>query len=179
MVALLRSINVGGGGRLAMADLRAVAESCGHRDVRTYIQSGNVVFRATETRTASVANTLRDALREQVGIDTSVFVRTRDELAAVVAANPLADRAPDPTRLHVVFTDAPAGPALADLDLAAFAPEEAVAEGRQLFLHLPGGIGRSPLAVAVARRLGDGGTTRNWRTTTTLAGWLDELNARS
>jgi uncharacterized protein (DUF1697 family) len=169
MVALLRGINVGGRSRLAMAELRAVATGCGFEDVRTYIQSGNVVLRAPGQVPAEVAHRLRNALAERLARDVAVIVRTGDELAGVVESSPFLPRGADPAHLHVVFVagDEPAVVPLDDLD--AYAPEEAVALGRELHLWLPGGMGRSALATDLARRPGPVATTRNWRTVTRLA----------
>lgn len=172
MVALLRAVNVGGGGKLPMADLRAVATECGFDDVATYVQSGNLVFTTREDDGAVVAATLRAALAAATGVDTDVMVRTRGELRNVVDANPFVDRTDDPTRLHVVFTAETAE--VPDLDATAFLPEEVAAIGRELYLYLPGGIGRSKLAVRVTGRKGPRGTARNWRTVTTLLEMVSE-----
>ncbi len=164
VVALLRGVNVGGKGRLAMADLKQAVEGAGHEDVRTYIQSGNVVLRSSETSTSTLAAGLRRSIAAATGLDTDIFVRTLDELAAVVDANPF----PGSSDVHVVFTAEDPGPSLAGLDLAPYAPEEAVAIGPHVYLHLPGGIGRSRLAADLARRAGPAGTTRGWRTVVAL-----------
>jgi uncharacterized protein (DUF1697 family) len=174
MIALLRGVNVGGRAKLAMSDLRAAAESCGFERVQTYVQSGNVVFRTSVRSTAKVAAQLAAAIDATTDVSPAVFVRTRDELAAVVTGNPYAARTDDPTHLHVVF-DEGTDPVLGRLDLSSYAPEEATAVGRELFLYLPGGIGRSKLAADLARRKGAQGTARNWRTVTTLLDLADEL----
>jgi uncharacterized protein (DUF1697 family) len=173
MVALLRGINVGGRARLAMADLRRIAEGCGLDDVRTYIQSGNVVFRSEEEDTDALADWLRRAIAAAADVDPEVLTRSRDELAAVVDGNPYAELAADPTHLHVLFTVGEAS--LGSLDVPAYAPEEAVAVGRHVYLHLPGGMGRSKLAVDLPRQQGPTGTMRNWRTVTKLLALTDEL----
>lgn len=172
MVALLRGINVGGRNLLAMADLRRIAGEAGFSDVRTYIQSGNVVLASEEGEAEAVAQQLQDAIAEATDLTPAVVVRTRDELAAVVAQNPFADR--DPAHLHVTFTDGDARQLTSALDLPAYAPEEAVAVGGDLYLHLPGGMGRSKLAVDLAKQKSPTGTTRNWRTVTKLLVMADE-----
>jgi uncharacterized protein (DUF1697 family) len=175
MVALLRGVNVGGRTSLAMAQLREIAESCGFERVRTYIQSGNVVFASAEPDTDAVAEVLQAAIADQTSVSPDVMVRTREELATVVVENPFLARGDDPGHLHVVFTNGPAQPALGSLDLDSYAPEEAAAVGRQLYLLLPGGMGRSKLAAALGRHEGTSGTARNWRTVTKLLALADEL----
>lgn len=102
MVALLRGINVGGHGKLPMADLRSMAEGCGFTDVATYIQSGNLVFSTTE-EPAAAAEALHDAIARGSDVSTSVVVRTGRQLASVMDASPFLARGEDPAHLHVVF----------------------------------------------------------------------------
>jgi uncharacterized protein (DUF1697 family) len=176
-VALLRSVNVGGKAQLAMADLRRIAAECGFESVRTYVQSGNVVFRAAEGG-KKVTSKLRAAIRSATGLDIEIAVRTRDELAAVVERNPFIDRAQDTSHLHLVFLmDSAEADALEDFDAAPFAPDEVAAVGREAYLHLPNGMGRSKLAAALGRRRNAVGTARNWRTVTKLLAMADEATA--
>jgi uncharacterized protein (DUF1697 family) len=168
MVALLRGINVGGRGKLPMADLRAMAAGCGFTDVATYIQSGNLVFASTE-EPATAAASLAEAVAAGSGVTTKVIIRTGTELAEVVDDSPFLARGEDPGSLHVVFLGPDDIPALPD-DLDAFAPDEAVVVGSEVHLFMPSGLGRSKLAAKVTRS----GTTRNWRTVTTL---LDMVRA--
>jgi uncharacterized protein (DUF1697 family) len=174
-VALLRGINVGGKGALPMKALREMAEGCGFADVATYIQSGNVVFRSSEGAGA-VARALRAAIAAAGGVDPAIAVRTRAQLAKVVAANPYVDRSDDDKQLHVTFAvEGARFSADPTIDLAAFAPEEVTIRPREVYLFLPGGIGRSKLAVELSKRKPADGTTRNWRTTTRLLAMADEL----
>lgn len=170
-VALLRGVNVGGRGKLAMADLRRVAEGLGYERVRTYIQSGNVVLDAPGRTTAKqVADDLRAAIAGATDVQPDVIVRTRDELAAAIHANPFADR--DLASVHVVFGSSAATSAGIDADR--YAPEEVATVGRETYLFLPGGVGRSKLGADLARRSGPTGTMRNWRTVTKLLAMADE-----
>lgn len=179
MVALLRGLNVGAAARLRMADLREIVADCGYDEVRTYVQSGNVVLVSPGHDAATVADTLRQAIAGRAGIEPDVVVRTRDELAAIVAANPYPDLAATPTHLHVVFMPDGVEASTSDVDVAAFAPEHATAAGRELYLSLPGGIGRSPLATALDRARRSVGTTRNWRTVTALLDLADDTAAET
>lgn len=178
MVALLRAVNVGGKNRLAMADLRSIAEACGLEQARTYIQSGNLVFATAMRRTDAVAKKLTNTIAEAASVEPDVIVRTRSELASVVDRNPYRKRDEDPTHLHVVFMSGSAKASIESADLAAYAPEEAAAVGRQLYLFLPSGVGRSKLAADLGRQQGPGGTMRNWRTVTTLLEMANELARR-
>lgn len=175
MVALLRGINVGGSGTLPMASLRGIATSVGLDEVRTYIQSGNLVFVSGQGSADAVASALRSAIASSTGLDPQVIVRTSDELATVVDANPFLRRGDDPGHLHVMFLAADAAASIEGLDVRARLPEEAIALDRELHLSLPGGMGRSKLAADLARRLGPAGTVRNWRTVTTLLAMAREL----
>ncbi len=165
MVALLRGINVGGSGKLPMAALRTIVKDLGHTDVRTYIQSGNVVFRTSARSTTAVARKLQAAIAATSSVRPSVVVRTGDELAAALDRDPFVARGEDSSKVHLTFfpSEAP-DPG----DMSAFAPDEAVALGGELHLFLPDGLGRSKLAARLDRIAAPNGTTRNWRTATTL-----------
>src|SRR5262245_48215135 len=104
-IALLRGVNVGGGGKLAMADLRQVMSALGHRDVATYIQSGNVVFTTTGADCGPLADQIQAALASSLGLRTTVIVLSRDELAAVINANPYSAE-PVARLVHCVFLPA-------------------------------------------------------------------------
>jgi uncharacterized protein (DUF1697 family) len=176
MVVLVRGINVGGRSKLAMADLREIAEGCGFEQVRTYIQSGNLVCTASQRSSGAVAATLEKALAESTELRPKVMARTRDELAAAIDDNPFLQRGEDPAHLHVTFLGSGEKASLGSLDMSAYAPEEAAVVGAQLYLFLPTGLGRSKLAGDLARLEGPPGTTRNWRTTTKLLAMADELS---
>jgi uncharacterized protein (DUF1697 family) len=170
-VAMLRGVNVGGRSSLPMADLRRITESCGHADVRTYIQSGNVVF-STQGRpsAAKVATELRRKIAAQTSVDPDVAVRTSAQMDKVVAGNPFLTDGADPSHLHVVFLIDDTRPAaVRELDLARYSPEALVVRGNEVYLYLPNGIGRSKLAADLARQRDAVGTARNWRTVTKLA----------
>lgn len=174
-VALLRAVNVGGNNKVPMARLRELAEGLGYTDVATYVQSGNLVLSAATKKAADVETAVADAIRTDLGVDVAVVVRSRDELAAVIAANPLGEVADDPKRLLVNFLTAqPAAEKLAALDPGEFHPERFEFGDRCIYQWFPEGVGRSKMAAAPwDRRLGVQGTGRNWRTVTTLLDMLD------
>src|SRR5262245_11454263 len=122
VVALLRGINIGANKRIGMADLRAIVESCGHTDVETYLQSGNVVL-TPRGRTTEVGPSLSRAIGEATGLDVAVVTRTAAQLADVVATCPYA--VDDPTRVVVAFLgDAVDLGDLALGDLSSYLPDE-------------------------------------------------------
>jgi uncharacterized protein (DUF1697 family) len=166
-VALLRGINVGGKAKIPMAALRETCASAGCEDVVTYIQSGNVVL--TSTLTADKLRTaLEDAVAADFGFNPAVMVRTAKEMAAVVDRNPYRDA--DEKTIHVGFLhaapDAKTKKCLAGIDCGA---EELTLSGRDIYLHLPNGMGRAALPVQLERCLRPAPVTvRNWRTVTKL-----------
>ncbi|MFL6207064.1 MAG: DUF1697 domain-containing protein [Acidimicrobiales bacterium] len=167
MVALLRGINVGGKTTLPMATLREVAEGLGYDDVATYIQSGNLLIR-TSASGSTVERDLAAAVAGLGGVQPAVIVRTRTQLQKAVDGNPFLARGADASACHLVFCAKAARPQLAGLDLPSYAPEEAAAMGKELYLFLPGGMGRSKLAADLAKDKAAVGTARSWRTVTKL-----------
>jgi uncharacterized protein (DUF1697 family) len=171
----LRAVNVGGHNRVPMPRLREIAGDLGYTDVATHVQSGNLVVNADTTKPADVEAAVRDGLRRELDVDVDVMVRSRKDLAAVIAANPFADIADDPQKLHVSFlAKQPAAAARKSCDLEEFLPERFEFGDRCLYLWYPEGQGRSKMAAAPwAKRLGVPGTARNWRTVTTMLDLLD------
>jgi uncharacterized protein (DUF1697 family) len=167
---LLRGINVGRAHRVAMADLRALLQGEGHGEARTLLQSGNVVL-DSDLPAEELAGSVARALEGRFGFAIGTVVRTRDELLAVVAGDPLGSVVGDPARYVVSFF---AGQVPADLGerLRAVDPgdDEYAIDGRELYLWCPHGQLQSPLAAALAKhRGGPVGTARNWRTVLKLA----------
>lgn len=169
--ALLRGVNLGPNRKVPMADLRAVHEGLGHREVRTYIQSGNVVFDSPTDDPAALRSEIEEALAERFGMEIRVVLRTHAELQAVVASGPYADLDIDPRFVAVTFLDVePEVDPATRVDSAAFAPDEFVLIGREIHQLYPTGMGRSKLPAALGRAIpGLLATTRNWRTVTKLA----------
>jgi uncharacterized protein (DUF1697 family) len=175
-IALLRGINVGGSKKVPMADLRALMERLGFEDVKTYVQSGNVVFSGPRRAARTVAREIEAGIVEQFGFEVAITIRTRDELAAVVAANPLREVATEDRRHQVMFlSGAPDPEVLADVDAAAYAPEAFSLLGRELYVWSPDGIAVAQLyRVLTEKRLGVRATARNWRTILKLLAMADE-----
>jgi uncharacterized protein (DUF1697 family) len=167
IIALLRAINVAGHATVAMSDLRALLADLGFADVRSLLQTGNLVFRSDAPAAAELERRLEAAAAERLGLRTDFLVRTADEWAAAVQRNPLPDVATqEPGRLVVMFLkQAPDQAAVAALQAAVKGPEVIRAAGRQLYISYPDGIGRSRLTTGlIESRLGTRGTGRNWNT---------------
>jgi len=152
-----------------MPELRSLLSEAGFADVRTYVQSGNVVLTAGASPARVRAKT-EQLIAERFGFDVDVIVRTREELAEVVACNPLADVAVDPKRYQVSFLESEPDPeVLEKIAATAAESERLVAVGRELYAWHPNGIGRSKLWTKLAGTgLGVRATARNWRTVTAL-----------
>ena len=155
-VALLRAVNVGGRGLLAMKDLQALCSELGLGNVRTYIQSGNVVFDSDRPE-AALKRMLEAAITNRLGRAVQVLIRTSVELKAVVEANPFPDAQAD--QVGVIFLPKPVrSTELAEIVIQG--REEVQAVGREVFVHYPDGMGRSKLKLPFATD----GTTRNLNT---------------
>lgn len=178
-LALLRGVNVGGK-KLAMADLRAVAEQLGYTGVSTYIQSGNLLFSSEAADQPGLARELHQGIANRLGVQCDVVVLTAADLNRVIADNPFPDE-PNPRALHAVLHQDEVGPD-GEVQLAVAlekasakgCQDEAAIAGRAIYLHTPDGFGRSELAVQFARTaLHKAGTARNWATVTKLMELLE------
>jgi uncharacterized protein (DUF1697 family) len=167
-VALLRGVNVGGRS-VPMGELRDLFAALGHTDIRTYIQTGNVLFGSTRGDTVALADEIRGAIEAEIGHRVSVVLRTPSELGRVLGANPYATRG-DTAPLYVTFLDGmPDAAACARLDAAVGSPDEFTVRGREVYVWCPTGYGRTVLSNEFfERRLKLAATTRNWRTLTKL-----------
>jgi uncharacterized protein (DUF1697 family) len=168
---MLRGINLGPNRRVPMAELRALFGEAGYADVRTYVQSGNVVLESDATP-AELEREAAALISERFGFEVPVVVRTRRELAAVVKLNPLGDVVDNSKCYQVSFLSAkPAAGVLKTLQAAAVGEERVIGHGREIYAWHPEGVARSKLWNALAGKgLGPGviATARNWTTVTTL-----------
>jgi uncharacterized protein (DUF1697 family) len=169
-VALLRGINVGGNKKVPMAQLRELMEGLGYTDVATLLQSGNAVFTSKEKSPAKLVKQLEAAIAKEFGFEVAVVVRTRDELAAAIKANPLSGAEDAPSQFVVTFlSDVPDQKRLKEIDPAAYLPDEFRVLGREIYARFPNGIRDSKLAVVLGGpRMGVTPTARNWNTVTKL-----------
>ena len=168
-VALLRGVNVAGARKVPMAELREAVGALGHEDVRTYVQSGNVLLRSSAPA-RSIGPGIEDALRDALDVEATVVVLTAAELCGVVEGNPFIDRGIDPKLLAAALLAGEPAPAkVEELTAGDYGREELEVRGTTVYLHLPDGQGRAKLSHALLeRRLGVPVTARNWRTMTTL-----------
>lgn len=169
-VALLRGVNLGGKNRLAMKDLARLCEGLGCRDVRTYLQSGNVVYRAAPELAGRVQTDLRSALATELGLDVPVITRDAHGLHAVVTGSPYIARGLDPATVHAMFlADLPEASLVAALDPARSPGDAFEIANADVHLHLPNGVARTKLTNAwFDARLRTKSTVRNWNTVTAL-----------
>ena len=165
-VALLRGINVGKAKRIAMADLRRLFEKkLGFKDVRTLLNSGNVVFSLTGKPAKDLASTIETAIAGQLGVSSKVTVLHAAELQVIVADNPLLDVADNHSCLMVsVLASAEHRKKLQSLAERGWGAERLALGERVAYQWCPKGISESDLATAVAKALGEAVTTRNWAT---------------
>ena len=168
-MVLLRGVNVGGRNRVPMPELRELLASVGFADVRTHLQSGNVVL-SSDASPEHVARECERQITGRFGLDVPVVVRTRDELAEVVRRDPLGEVAVDPRRYQVSFLSRELDPeVMRKLEAAAVGPERVVVDGREVYAWHPDGIARSALWTLLAGRgLGATATARNWTTVMSL-----------
>jgi len=168
--ALLRGINLGSHKRVAMADLRALVEGLGYADVRTYVQSGHVVFRS-ELAAGDAARAIERTIQKELGLEVPVVIRTERQLHYLVAANPFARSKIRANTLYVTFlAEKPDRARVRELIERSFEPERFEIVGEDVYLFFPNGAGRVKLNNAMLeRQLGVAATTRNWRTVTALA----------
>ena len=174
LVVLLRGVNLVRTNRIAMAELRAALEEAGFGDVRTYLQSGNVVLSGKKSP-ERVADEVSALIKKRFGFNIAVVVRSRDDLAEVVRRNPLHKEATDAKRYLVTFmSSAPPAELLERLRASAGPREVLAVKGREVYSWHPEGVGRSPLWERLAARVpGITATTRNWATVTTLLSMVD------
>ena len=171
-IALLRGINVGGHATLAMADLRELLTALGFRDVRTLLQSGNVVFSGGTHAGAALEAQLEKETLKRFGRPTAFLVRSPGEWGDVIAQNPFpAEAKRDPGHVIVMFLkDAPEANAVAALGAGIRGPEVIRAGAQHLYISYPDGVGRSKLTgTSIEKKLGTIGTARNWNTVLKIA----------
>ncbi len=164
-VALLRGVNVGNAKRVAMADLRALLESLGYSNVTTLLNSGNAVFDGPAETRSRHAQRIQGAVRNELGVDCLVIVKTAKDMSAVVAGNALKNREVDPSRLLVALTtDSDALLTIAALAELEWGAEEIHVGKHAAYVWCANGILESKVAVALLKGLATSGTTRNWST---------------
>ena len=180
LISMLRGVNLGPHNRIKMDALRAVYESLKFEDPRTYVQSGNVIFRTKEKNSAALAKKIQNAIERTFKCSPEVILRTTDELRNAIAASPFASRHNlEPGKILVTFLATEAGPD-ARTTLLSFKsyPEEIHLKGRELYIYFPDGAGKSKLPWSkVEKLLQTTGTARNWNSVTNMLAIAEELEA--
>ena len=180
-IALLRGINLGARNKIRMADLRELVEGLGHKNVRTHILSGNVIFESRRRGVAKLEKDLEKAIEKRFGFDVRVLIRTADELAGIVERNPLTHATGEGARLFVLFLDKnPRPERLEAIEPDAFKPEEFALGDRVIYAWFRQGLQGSKLAGALSdKRLGVTITNRNWNTVTKLLELAEDARRNS
>ena len=170
-VAMLRGINVGSGKIVKMERLRASFEALGFDGVRTYVQSGNVVFESEQKSPAGLSKKIEEKIQRDFGFTVPVFLKASREIEQIVRNNPLVkEKGIDHSKLHVTFlSDAPPKTAVKVLAPLATGRERVRIFNHEIYLYCPDGYGRTKLSnTAIEKKLSVVATTRNWRTVNTL-----------
>jgi uncharacterized protein (DUF1697 family) len=180
LISMLRGVNVGGHHKIKMDALRTLYESLRFGDPRTYVQSGNVIFRTKEKNSSALAKKIQNAIERTFGFGPEVILRTTDEVRKAIAASPFAaSRNLEPGKILVTFLAAEPGPeAHTTLRSLKAYPEELHLKGRELYIYFPDGAGRSKLPwSSVEKLLKTSGTARNWNSVTKILAIAEEMEA--
>ena len=167
-ISLLRGINVSGHNKISMQELKKLYESLGFQNVRTYIQSGNVLFESSSANALALASMIEQKIKTFFGFNVHVFIKTPSELQAIIKNNPFTKE--DVTKLHVTFlSDRFASPLKDELDCVKDKTEKCLISENRVYLFCPNGYGKTKLTnTFFERKYKLSATTRNWKTVTTL-----------
>jgi uncharacterized protein (DUF1697 family) len=180
LISMLRGVNVGGRNLIRMDALRALYLTLKFEDPRTYVQSGNIIFRTKEKNSWSLVKTIQDAIERKFGFRPDVVLRSPDEFRAAILANPFSGRREvEPGKLLVTFLAGdPAPEARATLAALKAHPEELHLKGRELYIYFPNGAGKSKLPWAsIGKLLKTTGTARNWNSVMKMLQIAEEMEA--
>lgn len=173
-IALFRGINVGGRNKMTMASLATTLESAGCRSVRTYIQSGNVVFASSSRSKPNLTQRLGDAIEGAFDFRPNILLLTDTDFLDAIANNPFSGAIHEPKTLHFFFLESkPEHPDVDGIGKLAILSERFQLVDSVFYLHAPDGFGRSKLAAGVERKLGVPTTARNYTTIASLSDMLD------
>jgi uncharacterized protein (DUF1697 family) len=180
IVSMLRGVNVAGHNKIKMEALRALYESLGLRNARTYVASGNVVFRTNAQSLTALAKRIEGAIERDFGFRPRVILRTTSELKHVVVRNPFRTRhSIEPNKLLVMFLEShPAAEALEQALKIKADPEEMHIDGREVYIYFPNGMARPKLSwLTVEKKLKTAGTGRNWNSVIKLLEMAEKLES--
>lgn len=171
-ISILRGINVSGQKKILMADLKEIYTKLGFKDPKTYIQSGNIVFKSGKKLSETeVAQKIEKAIEEKYNFRVPVIIRTLPQIKKIIAANPfLQEKDIDLKKTHVTFlSEIPTKENLRNLESIAFPPDEFIIQGKEIYLYIPESYGETKLSNSYfEKKLKVTATTRNWNTVNTL-----------
>ena len=175
-VSFIRGINVGGNKMMPMADVKALYESMGFKEVRSHLQTGNIIFQSAAGDSAKLGKRIEAAMEKTFGFHRDVMIRTPAQLESVIKHNPFKKETSGPSWLVVMFlAGAPDKAAVQDLQGAYTGPEKFHVSGTEMYIYYPGGMGRSKLGNAfIEKKLKVAGTMRNWNVVTRVAAMMNE-----
>ena len=171
-ISLLRGINVSGQKKVNMKELKAVYESLGLDDVRTYIQSGDVVFNYKKSAPAKLIKQIEESIAAHFGFDVPVQIRTQKQMQQIIDANPFKkELADEGDKIYVIFlAEEPAKANLEKMNSLSYQPEQFVISGTTIYFYCPNGYGNANLNNNLfENKLKVSATARNWRTVNVLA----------
>lgn len=175
-ISMLRGINVGMHKRIKMEELKDLYQSLNFRDIKTYLQSGNVVFRYQDVPPSEIEAKIEKEIEEIFGFDVSVIVKTKNEFLRIIEDNPF--KYEDTNKLHVTFlSDTPSKDPINEMSIVKDESEKFLVFGKEIYLFLPNGYGRTKLSNNFfEKRLKVSATTRNWKTVNKLLDIAKELH---
>ncbi|WP_061249955.1 DUF1697 domain-containing protein [Leptospira alstonii] len=173
-IAMLRGINVSGQKKILMKDLSSLFISLGFTNVKTYIQSGNVLFQSKNKNVEELILSIEKKILEAFGFEAAVFIRTKEELKSVLGSNPFPKK--DPSRIYVSFlNESKKNPDMTEIESAKVKGEELIVRNREIYFFSPKGYGATKLSNNfLEKKLNVAATTRNWKTVVTLCALADE-----
>lgn len=176
-IALFRGINVGGKNILPMKELVGILDEQGCQKVKTYIQSGNVVFKNSESNVSGLSVTIRAEIKQRHGFAPFVLLLSLEEFKKILENNPFPEVRNDPKALHIGFlASAPEEPNLKTLESLRKKSERFRLIGNAFYLHAPEGVGRSRLAASTEKLLGVSMTDRNWKTVAKILEMAEQID---
>ena len=181
LISMLRGVNLGPHNRIKMDELRALYESLKYEDPRSYVQSGNVIFRTKEKNSPQLAKKIQAGIEKKFGCFPEVILRTAEELRRTIAANPFPEQTKnEPGKVLVTFlAGEPPRDAEANLQKFKDFPEQLHLKGRELYIYFPNGAGRSKLPwSAVDKFLKVTGTARNWNSVQAMLKIAEEMEGQ-
>lgn len=171
-ISILRGINVSGQKKILMADLKSLYENLKFKDVKTYIQSGNVVFKSDEKLSdIDLAQKIEITIDKKYNFDVPVIIRSKEELGKIILANPfLKENNIDVKKLHVTFlSQIPATKSVESMEEINYSPDQFIIKGKEIYLYIPGSYGETKLSNNFfEKKLKLSSTTRNWNTVNKL-----------